>query len=113
MIKVIVNGSLGKMGKVLTRCVNEDKDTELVCGCSMPTGETPDYKLYNKMSEIKEEADVIIDFSHFSALDDVLGYALKTKTPLVIATTGFTKDQLEQIKEASKIIPIFHSSNMS
>ena len=113
MIKVIVNGSLGKMGKVLTRCVNEDKDTELVCGCSMPTGETPDYKLYNKMSEIKEEADVIIDFSHFSALDDVLGYALKTKTPLVIATTGFTKDKLEQIKEASKIIPIFHSSNMS
>ena len=113
MIKVIVNGSLGKMGKVLTRCVNEDKYTELVCGCSMPTGETPDYKLYNKMSEIKEEVDVIIDFSHFSALDDVLGYALKTKTPLVIATTGFTKDQLEQIKEASKIIPIFHSSNMS
>lgn len=113
MIKVIVNGSLGKMGKVLTRCVNEDKDTELVCGCSMPTGETADYKLYNKMSEIKEEADVIIDFSHFSALDDVLSYALKTKTPLVIATTGFTKDQLEQIKEASKIIPIFHSSNMS
>lgn len=113
MIKVIVNGSLGKMGKVLTRCVNEDKDTELVCGCSMPTGETTDYKLYNKMSEIKEEADVIIDFSHFSALDDVLSYALKTKTPLVIATTGFTKEQLETIKEASKIIPIFHSSNMS
>ena len=113
MIKVIVNGSLGKMGKVLTRCVNEDKDTELVCGCSMPTGETTDYKLYNKMSEIKEEADVIIDFSHFSALDDVLSYALKTKTTLVIATTGFTKEQLETIKEASKIIPIFHSSNMS
>ncbi len=113
MIKVIVNGALGKMGKVLTRCVNEDKDLELVCGCSIPTGETPEYKLYTKMNEIKEEADVIIDFSHFSALDDVLGYALKTKTPLVIATTGFTKEQLEQIKEASKIIPIFHSSNMS
>ena len=113
MIKIIVNGSLGKMGKVLTRCIKEDKDTELVCGCSMPTGETPDYKLYNKMSDIKESADVIIDFSHFSALDDVLEYALKTKTPLVIATTGFTKEQLEKIKEASKIIPIFHSSNMS
>lgn len=43
----------------------------------------------------------------------MLSYALKTKTPLVIATTGFTKEQLETIKEASKIIPIFHSSNMS
>ena len=45
MIKVIVNGALGKMGKVLTRCVKEDKDLELVCGASLPTGETTDYKL--------------------------------------------------------------------
>jgi 4-hydroxy-tetrahydrodipicolinate reductase len=113
MIKVIVNGALGKMGKVLTRCVKEDKDLELVCGASLPTGETTDYKLYTKMIDIEESADVIIDFSHFSALDDVLAYATKSKTALVIATTGFTKEQLEKIKEASKIIPIFHSSNMS
>lgn len=113
MIKVIVNGSLGKMGKVLTRCVQEDKGLELVCGCSLPTGEETNYKLYCSMNEVKESADVIIDFSHFSALNDVLEYATKTKTPLVIATTGFTKEQLEKIREASNIIPIFHSSNMS
>lgn len=113
MIKVIVNGALGKMGKVLTRCVQEDKDLELVCGISLPTGEETNYKLYTSMSEVEESCDVIIDFSHFSALEDVLSYAIRTKTPLVIATTGFTKDQLEQIKEASKIIPVFHSSNMS
>ena len=103
MIKVIVNGALGKMGKVLTRCVKEDKDLELVCGASLPTGETTDYKLYTRMVDIEESADVIIDFSHFSALDDVLAYATKSKTALVIATTGFTKEQLEKIKEASKI----------
>lgn len=113
MIKVIVNGALGKMGKVLTRCIQDDKDLELVCGCSLPTGEKANYKLYSKMVDIEEVADVIIDFSHFSAIDDVLAYATKTKTPLVIATTGFNKDQLLKIKEASKIIPIFHSSNMS
>lgn len=113
MIKVIVNGALGKMGKVLTRCVQEDRNLELVCGVSLPTGEETSYKLYSKMSEIKESADVIIDFSHFSALDDVLAYATTSKTPLVIATTGFTKEQLEKIQEASKIIPVFHSSNMS
>lgn len=52
MIKVIVNGALGKMGKVLTRCVKEDKDLELVCGASLPTGETTDYKLYTDRKSV-------------------------------------------------------------
>jgi 4-hydroxy-tetrahydrodipicolinate reductase len=65
------------------------------------------------MNDINEDADVIIDFSHHSTLNDVLIFAIKTKTPLVIATTGYREDELNKIKEASKIIPIFHSSNMS
>lgn len=113
MLKVIINGCLGKMGSVLTRCVQEDKDLELVCGVSQPPLNESDFKVYEKMIEIKEYADVIIDFSHHSALDDVLAYALNTKTPLVIATTGYNDDELNKIYEASKIIPIFHSYNMS
>ena len=65
------------------------------------------------MSEVEELADVIIDFSHHSTIDDTLSYAIKTKTPIVIATTGFNEEELEKIKKASNIIPIFHSSNMS
>ena len=65
------------------------------------------------MSDVEEYADVIIDFSHHSTIDDILSYAIKTKTPLVIATTGFNEEELKKIKKASKIIPIFHSSNMS
>ncbi|MFI3210529.1 MAG: 4-hydroxy-tetrahydrodipicolinate reductase [Peptostreptococcaceae bacterium] len=113
MLKVIVNGSLGKMGKVLTNCVFEDPKLELVCGSSLNTGEHTNYKLYSKMQEINETCDVVIDFSHHSTLDDVLGYCTKNKTPLVIATTGYNEDEYEKIKNASKIIPIFHSSNMS
>ena len=113
MLKVIVNGCLGKMGKVLTRCVQEDDELELVCGVSFNPTETTNYKIYNKMSDVQETADVIIDFSHHSALDDVLSFALKTKTPLVIATTGYNDEELNKIKEASKIIPIFLSFNMS
>lgn len=113
MLKVIVNGSLGKMGKVLTRCVIEDSELELVCGSSFNPTEATDYKIYSKMVDIKETADVIIDFSHHSALDDVLSYALSTKTPLVIATTGYNDEELNKIKEASKIIPVFLSFNMS
>lgn len=113
MIKVIVNGSLGKMGKVLTRCIEEDPNLELVCGVSLIKTEDTSYKFYTSMNEITESADVIIDFSHYSALDDVLNYALKSKTPLVIATTGYSEYDLQRIKYASSVIPIFHSSNMS
>lgn len=112
MLKVIINGYSGTMGKVLTKCVNEDGELQLVCGVSRDELDVS-FKTYYKMSEVEENADVIIDFSHHSAIYDVLNYATKTKTPLVIATTGFNDEELKEIEKASTIIPIFHSSNMS
>lgn len=113
MLKVIVNGSLGKMGKVLTNCIKEDSNLDLVCGVSKYCAEKVDYKFYKDMLEVEENCDVIIDFSHPSSLDSVLEYATRTKTTLVIATTGYNEEELDKIKEASKEIAIFHSSNMS
>lgn len=112
MLRIIINGYSGSMGKVLTKCANEDSELEIVCGSSKDDLDVP-FKTYHKMSEVEESADVIIDFSHHSTIDDTLSYAIKTKTPLVIATTGFNDEELEKIKESSNIIPIFHSSNMS
>lgn len=112
MLKIIINGYSGSMGKVLTKCANEDSELEIVCGASKDDLDVP-FKTYHKMSEVEELADVIIDFSHHSTIEDTLSYAIKTKTPIVIATTGFNEEELEKIKKASNIIPIFHSSNMS
>lgn len=112
MLRIIINGYSGSMGKVLTKCANEDSELEIVCGASKDDLDVP-FKTYHKMSEVEELADVIIDFSHHSTIEDTLSYAIKTKTPIVIATTGFNEEELEKIKKASNIIPIFHSSNMS
>lgn len=112
MLRVIINGYSGSMGKVLTKCVNEDSELQLVCGVSRDELDAP-FKTYHKMSEVEENADIIIDFSNHCAIYDVLDYATKTKTPLVIATTGFNDEELGEIEKASAIIPIFHSSNMS
>ena len=54
-----------------------------------------------------------IDFSHPNNLNDILTYALANQTKLVIATTGYSQEQLDQIKEASKEIAIFQSYNTS
>ena len=56
---------------------------------------------------------MIIDFSHPNNLDDILAYAKKNKTKVVFATTGFSKEQLDKIEEASKEIAIFQSYNTS
>ena len=112
MLRIIINGYSGSMGKVLTKCANEDSELEIVCGSSKDDLDVP-FKTYHKMSEVEELADVIIDFSHHSTIEDTLSYAIKTKTPIVIATTGFNDEELTKIKKASNIVPIFHSSNMS
>ena len=112
MLRIIINGYSGSMGKVLTKCANEDSELEIVCGASKDDLDVP-FKTYHKMSDVEELADVIIDFSHHSTIEDTLSYAIKTKTPIVIATTGFNDEELTKIKKASNIVPIFHSSNMS
>lgn len=60
-----------------------------------------------------EKPDVIIDYSHPSCLNKLLEYCLATGTPVVLATTGYSDDQIAQIKKASEQIPVFFSWNMS
>ncbi|MGL4865934.1 MAG: 4-hydroxy-tetrahydrodipicolinate reductase [Cetobacterium sp.] len=62
---------------------------------------------------IDEKIDVVIDFSHFSKLNELLDRCVERGYPLVIATTGYSGETLEKIVEASKKIPILLSSNTS
>ena len=58
-------------------------------------------------------ADVIIDFSHHSAIAEVLSYAKANHMAVVVGTTGHTEDEKALIFEAAKHIPVFYSGNMS
>lgn len=114
MLKIIVNGCHGKMGQVLIREIKQDNTLQLLAGIDTnPKKLTVDFPVYKSISECREKADVIIDFSSPEALEGLLEYAVKTNTPLVIATTGLSQDQMYKIMEASKLIPIFQSANMS
>ncbi len=68
---------------------------------------------YTDIENVKEEADVIIDFSHHSATASLVSYAKKRSIPLVIATTGQTEEEKAMIDKASEVIPVFYSGNMS
>jgi len=112
MIKAILVGASGKMGKNIYDCALDTADIKIVAGVDK-FNNGANFPLFPTFSEINVEADVIIDFSNPALLDDMLDYAKLKKLPIVIATTGFSDIQIEKIKLASKEIPVFFTFNMS
>ena len=97
----------------MTKCVADDKELELVAGISPKHHDVDGFNTYSSFADVKEDSDVVIDFSNPLALDGILEYCLKTKTPVVLATTGYNDEEMEKIYEAAKQIPVFLSFNMS
>ena len=113
MLEVMVNGCSGKMGQIVCDLVEQSEDFVLKCGFEKNiTGEFA-FPVFNKIEDIVEKPDVIIDFSVPVATFCILKYATMNQVPVVIATTGFSDEEEEIIKEYSKQIPIFKSANMS
>ena len=113
MIKLIISGCNGKMGGVVTKIAAEDEIMETVAGFDINTDNANGYEVYDNPENYKERADVIIDFSHPLMFEKTIDYALKTKTPIVVATTGLDENQKKKMLDASKEIPVFFSANMS
>ena len=112
MIKVIICGASGKMGGFVADACKSDGDIQVVAGVDkINLGQN--FPIFGDFKSINTDADVIIDFSNPILLDSILEYAIKTNTAVVLATTGYSDSQIEQIKEASKKIPVFFSFNMS
>lgn len=112
MIKAILSGASGKMGSYVAACAANDKEIQIVAGVDK-VNIGSNFPVFTKFSDINVEADIIIDFSHISVLDDLLTYAVEKNIPVVIATTGYTPEQTEAIKKAAKKIPVFFTFNMS
>lgn len=111
-MKILLCGALGKMGRNVAQIVSERDGCEICAGVDIGAGDA-DYPLYCAPSLVKEQADVLIDFSHPSALGGILEYAVQNRMPAVLATTGYASEQIALIRKASERIPVFFSANMS
>ena len=113
MIKVILSGCGGRMGKAVAAAVGNE--VRIVAGVDVNAAsiDASDFPIYESITEFSDKADVIVDFSHHSALPSLLDYAKATKTPVVVATTGHTDEELALMREAAKSVAIFHSGNFS
>ena len=103
MINVLINGINGKMGQVLLSQINATENFKCIGGADK------DMSIY----DVESKPDVIIDFSVPTATLSMLKYAEEKNVPVVIATTGFSDEQIKIIKDYSKKLPIFKSANMS
>ncbi len=112
MVKVIISGCNGFMGKVVEDICSSDGDISVVAGFDVNLAARP-YPVYAAPANFTGEADVVIDFSSPKALDGLLAFCTGRKIPMVLATTGYSDQQIAQIVEASKTVPVFRSGNMS
>ena len=113
MINVLLNGCNGNMGKEIKKYIDNIENFSIICGFDRIDSGDNDFQVYTDTNRIIETPDIIIDFSVPTASINILNYAVSKKIPIVIATTGFSNEQLYVLQEASKSIPIFKSSNMS
>jgi len=113
MVKLIMHGCNGKMGQVITKIVKEDENAEIVAGIDKYTGIPNEYPVFESIRECDIEADVIIDFSNASAVDELLDYCVEKKIPVVLCTTGLSDKQLQKIQVVSEKVAVLKSANMS
>lgn len=113
MLKVLISGCNGHMGKVVTGLCREAEDVEIVAGFDLLGRETEDFPVYSSPAAFSGQAHVLIDFSAPAALPSLLELGIRRELPLVLATTGYSQEQLVLIQDTARQIPIFRSGNMS
>ena len=114
---ILICGILGKMGRTLadilldegTTVVGVDKNASV----DLTGAGGKKIKVHESFSTVCEKVDATIDFSSPSVLEDELEWAKKNCVPLVLATTGYTAKQLEDIKACSGKLPVFKTANFS
>lgn len=113
MPKIILSGCNGHMGQSVVNIVAGLDESEIIAGFNRTPIKKNDFPVYADPLEYAGAGDVIVDFSNPANLTGLLSYAVKRHIPIVLCTTGYSAEQVEEIKNASAKVPVFRSGNMS
>lgn len=105
-MRAVICGANGAMGQLICGILGEE-----VVGKVSIDGENQVPRTFAELGSV--EADVVVDFSHHTAVTDVLAYAKQIGAAAIIGTTGHTPEEKAQIYAAAREIPVFFSGNMS
>ena len=111
-MKIIIGGALGHMGReVAAQAKSQGHDILFGIDAAQGQADFPVYPSFQEAPQVKDA--VIVDFSRPELLDGLLRYALANGAPAVLATTGYSEEELKRIDAAAEQIPVFRSYNMS
>lgn len=113
MVRVIMHGCNGAMGRVITDLAKDMDGVEIVAGIDLNAEIKQEYPVFSALEACDVEADVIVDFASAKAADHLLDYCGETQTPVVLCTTGLSEEQLKKVNETSKKTAVLRSANMS
>lgn len=114
MIKILMNGCGGRMGRVITDMCKSDNEVEIVAGVDIRTPEADlGYPVFDNPTSVDVDFDVIIDFSNALSVPGICELAKTRSKGIVCCTTGLSDDTIATLFDASAKIPVFKSANMS
>lgn len=113
MVRIIMSGCNGHMGKVVSDIVAADPEAEIVAGVDLADYGDKEYPVFTEIEKCDVEADALVDFSSPKALDGILTYCKGHNVPAILCTTGYSEEQMEAIREASSQVALMKSANMS
>lgn len=113
MIRILMHGADGAMGQMITKLAKENQEAEIVAGVDISGVQLDAYPVYKTLEACQIDYDVIIDFSVAAAVDGLLDFVLAKKIPVVLCTTGLSKEQLEKVDTVRQSVAVLKSANMS
>lgn len=113
MVRMIMHGCNGRMGKMIAGIVDNDPDIAIVAGVDINTEQTAAFPVTDSIDKVEAPADVVVDFGNAAAVDKVIDWCVAKKIPLVECTTGLSDETLAKLEDASKSVAMFKSANMS
>lgn len=113
MVKIIMHGCCGRMGQVISQLVKEDPQAQIVAGVDLFDNGKMEYPVFKSLEECTVAADVVVDFASAKAVDGLLDYCARKKMPVVVCTTGLSREQTEKVERAAESTAVLRSANMS
>lgn len=113
MVRMIMHGCNGAMGKTISGMVKEMDGITIVAGIDLNPSEQSEYPQFASLEECSATADVIVDFASAKAVDHLLDYCAEKKMPLVLCTTGLSDEQIAKVRTTAEKTAVLRSANMS
>ena len=113
MVRVLMHGCCGAMGRVITGLAADREDLKIVAGVDRNTDDSLGYPVFQSLEACDVEVDAIIDFTAAPAVDHLLDYCAEKKVPVVLCSTGLSDAQMAKVSESAKKVAVLRSANMS